>query len=161
MFARFIRENAEQIEAVKILLERPADWSTAALNELKQKLTAAPERFTVDVLQKAHQMRHHKSLADIISMVKHAAEEQSPLLNAEERASRAITQVSVGREFTVDQQQWLDLIRQHMVANLSIDQEDFSYIPALEGAGGWGKANKVFDGKLTDLLKALNQAVAA
>jgi hypothetical protein len=34
-------------------------------------------------------------------------------------------------------------------------------MPSLEGAGGWGKANMVFDGKLNDLLKQLNAALAA
>ena len=161
LFSRFIRENATQIEAVKILLERPADWSTTALNELKQKLTAAPERFTVDVLQKAHQMRHHKSLADIISMVKHAAEEQSPLMTAQERATKAISAVSAGKTFTPEQQQWLDRIRASLVENLSIDPDDFDVLPTLEGAGGWGKANKVFGGRLEELIRELNQAIAA
>ncbi|MEI8211929.1 MAG: hypothetical protein WCI02_07255 [Planctomycetota bacterium] len=35
------------------------------------------------------------------------------------------------------------------------------YIPALEGAGRWGKANKVFDGNLKELLIELNAALAA
>jgi type I restriction enzyme R subunit len=48
-----------------------------------------------------------------------------------------------------------------LAENLSIDQDDFEVIPALEGAGGWGKANKVFDGKLNELLHQLNQALAA
>ncbi|MEI8019615.1 MAG: DEAD/DEAH box helicase family protein, partial [Schlesneria sp.] len=160
MFARFIRENADQIEAVRILLERPADWSTTALNELKQKLTAAPERFTIDVLQKAHEMRHHKSLADIISMVKHAAEEQNPLLTAEERATKAIAAVSVGRTFTDEQKQWLDRIRKSLVENLSIDRDDFDIMPLLEGAGGWRKANEIFIGILEGLLREINCAIA-
>jgi type I restriction enzyme, R subunit len=161
LFAKFVRENTAQIEALRILLERPADWSTSALNELKQKLTTAPERFTLDVLQKVHELHYRKSLVDIISMVKHAAAKQNPLLTASERVDKALARVATGRTFTADQQQWLDLIRQHLVVNLSIDQEDFDFIPALEGAGGWGKANKVFDGKLIDILKAINQAVAA
>ena len=37
-FARFVRENPEQIEAISILLERPRDWKTEALDELRQKL---------------------------------------------------------------------------------------------------------------------------
>ena len=35
-----------QIEAIGILLDRPQDWSTEALTELRDKLTTAPERFT-------------------------------------------------------------------------------------------------------------------
>ena len=161
LFARFLQENATQIEAVRILLERPADWSTAALSELKQKLITAPERFTVDVLQKAHQMRYHKSLVDIISMVKHAAAEQSPLLTADERAAKAIADTSAGKSFTPEQQQWLDRIQASLAENLSIDRDDFDVLPTLEGAGGWGKANKVFGGRLEELIRELNRAIAA
>lgn len=161
LFARFIRENPAHIEAVQILLDRPADWSTEALKELKQKLSTAPERFSVEALQKAHQIQYQKALVDIISMVKHAASEQSPLLTAEERAANAVALISQGRSFTLEQQQWLGRIQQHLAQNLSIDEDDFEIIPTLEGAGGWGKANRVFEGKLKELLLQLNEALAA
>src|SRR5262249_29861560 len=80
-FARFVQENPLPIEAVRILLDRPQDWSTDALAELRQKLASTPERFTLENLEKAHAARYHKNLVDIISMVKHAAREQEPLLN--------------------------------------------------------------------------------
>ena len=94
-------------------------------------------------------------------MVKPAASEQNPQLTAEERAAKAIARISQGRSFTPEQQQWLDRIRRHLVENLSIDEEDFELMPTLEGAGGWGKANKVFEGKLKELLHQLNEALAA
>lgn len=161
MFERFVRDNPEHIEAIRILIERPAGWSTEALKELKAKLTTSTPRFTIENLQKAHQLRYDKALVDIISMIKHAASEQNPLLTASERAARAIQQISHGAIFTVEQQLWLDRIEQHLAQNLSIDEEDFEFIPSLEGAGGWGKANKVFNGKLAELLSQLNAALAA
>src|SRR5207253_4218030 len=39
-FGRFVRENPLPIEAIRILLDRPQDWSTDALAELKQKLAS-------------------------------------------------------------------------------------------------------------------------
>lgn len=160
MFSRFVRENQAQIEAVQILLNRPADWSTVALKELREKLLTAPERFTLDALQKAHEAQYRKSLVDIISMVKHAAEEQSPLLTAQERAAKAIADVSFGKTFTVEQQQWLNRIQLHLTENLSIDMDDFNVMPVLERAGGWGKANRVFEGRLVNIIESLNQAIA-
>ena len=76
-FARFVRENPEQIEAIRILLERPKDWKTEALKELREKL--ALNKFPEKDLQKAHQLVYHKALADIISMVKHAARQEEPI----------------------------------------------------------------------------------
>jgi type I restriction enzyme R subunit len=161
LFERFVRENAEHIDAIRILLDKPANWSTEALKELRAKLLAGSPRFTIENLQRAHQLRYDKALVDIISMVKHAASEQNPLLTAAERASQAILRISHGTVFTEDQRQWLDRIERHLAQNLSIDEEDFEYIPSLEGAGGWGKADKIFDGRLREILKRLNEAVAA
>lgn len=103
-FARFVRDNPARVQAIQILLDRPKDWSTEALKELKEKLRGAPECFTVEALQKAHQIRYDKALVDIISMVKHAAQQQAPLLNAEERVDRAIRRISARQEFTPEQQ---------------------------------------------------------
>ena len=64
------------MEAIRILLDRPRDWGTDALAELQREARATtPQRFTVENLQKAHAVRYHKALVDIISMVKHAADE--------------------------------------------------------------------------------------
>src|SRR5262249_1013945 len=137
LFARFVRENPARVEAIRILLDRPREWSLQALSELKEKLTATSERFTVEQLQKAHDLHYHKALVDIISMVKHAADEEEPLLTAEERVRAALDKVCTGRTFTPDQREWLDRIRQHLVANLTIGREDFEVIDVLHAAGGW------------------------
>jgi type I restriction enzyme R subunit len=50
------------VEAIGILLNRPKKWSTTALKELKAKLATTPERFTVDLLQKAHRIQYQKAL---------------------------------------------------------------------------------------------------
>jgi type I restriction enzyme R subunit len=160
-FARYIQDHAADIDAIEILLSRPADWRTGALVELRDRLKTAPEHFTVDNLQRAHQSRYKKALVEIISMVKHAADEQQPLLTAEERVEKAFTAVMAGRTFTDEQRQWLDRIRSHLIANLSIDPEDFDLVPVLEQAGGWGKANRVFEGMLEDLIRTINRAIAA
>jgi type I restriction enzyme R subunit len=160
-FGHFVRENVAQIEAIRILLDRPSDWGTDALGQLKAKLATAPERFTEDNLRKAHQACYHKSLVDIISMVKHAANEQQPLLTAEERVNLAFVKLMAGREFNYDQMRWLERIQASLVANLTIGRDDFEVVPILSDAGGWGKADRVFDGTLGELLHSINEAVAA
>ena len=160
-FTRFVQENAERVEAISILLDRPQQWRTDALAELRDALLAAPQRFTVDSLQRVHSTRYHKDLVDIISMVKHAAREQEPLLTAAERVDRAMAQISRGRTFTSDQQHWLSRIREHLVTNLTIDREDFEALPIFTRDGGWGVADNVFDGNLQELLLHINEAIAA
>jgi type I restriction enzyme, R subunit len=161
-FERFVRENPDHIEAVRILLERPRDWSAAALKELRDKLRTNPLRFTEENLQRAHAIHYRKPLADIISMVKHAAKEETPLLTAAERVEKAFAKVTAGQTFTPDQGKWLDRIRDHLRQNLSIEREDFELIPVFSDVGGWGAARRVFgDTKLDVLLRDLNEAIAA
>lgn len=161
MFAQFVRDNPTHIEAIRILLDRPRDWSTQALSELRTKLAQTRERFTPDMLQKAHEVHYRKALVDIISMVKHAADEGQPLLTADERVAQAFVRLTVSHTFTPPQQAWLDRIREHLIANLSIDREDFDDLPVFARHGGWGTANRDFDGRLSQLLHDVNQAIAA
>jgi len=155
-FETFVRENPDHVEAIRILLERPADWSTDALKELRDKLAARPERFTEERLRIAY----HRALADIISMVHHAARRE-PLLTAEERVNRAIALVRARNQFTPQQDKWLDLIRQHLIGNLSIGADDFNLVVIQNAGGTWQRVNRDFSGNLPTILKQINEAVAA
>ncbi len=160
-FARYVQANPDHIEAVRILLDRPQDWSTDALSELRSKLIANKFRFSEDNLRRAHEVAYRKPLVDIISMVKHAVRETEPLLTAPERVDAALARLTAGRSFSEEQRQWLARIREHLIANLSIDQTDFDDLPVFNREGGWVLANRAFDNQLPELLKRINEALAA
>jgi type I restriction enzyme R subunit len=160
-FEAFVRENETEIEAISILLSRPQAWGSEALRELREKLKQAPEHFTEKNLERAFQIARHKALVDIISMVKWAETETSPLYTAEERVNQAVERVVAGRELTEEQAKWIEYIRQHLVTNLSIERGDFDEIPVLSARGGWRRANRVFAGELADLLADLNRELVA
>ena len=124
-FVDFVRENEHQLEAISIILSHPEQWGTQALSDLVDALKKTPEQFTQENLQRAFQVAHHKALADLISMIKRAAMDTSPLLTAEERVDAAIERATAGVQLTDDQRRWLGYIRQHLIINLSIDREDF------------------------------------
>jgi type I restriction enzyme R subunit len=158
----FVTENRDRIAAIRVLLDRPQEWSAEALEELRRKLAWGTYSFTIEHLQRAHEIRYKKTLADIISMVRHAVDQQSPLLSSHERTARAFEHVTSGKAFTEDQRVWLDRIRQVMSSNLSIAEEDFDLQPALADTGGFGAAGKVFGPeRLRQILRELNQAIAA
>src|SRR6266508_2421938 len=159
-FEQFIHDHQEEVRAVSILLSRPQEWGAAPLTELRAALTKAPEHFTEANLQRAFQAAHQKALIDIISMVTRAAVDTSPLLTAEERVNQAVDRVIEGRELTDAQAKWMEYIRQHLVQNLSIEREDFEAIPVLSDHGGWGRANHVFEGQLSELLEELKEVRA-
>ncbi|MFA5893986.1 MAG: DEAD/DEAH box helicase family protein [Candidatus Margulisiibacteriota bacterium] len=156
-FADYVEKNPDKIEAVRILLSKPEGWGTEALSELRKKLERAPENFTERKLRQAY----HHELADIISMVKKGARKQNVLLSAQERVDMAIAQVKKEKSFSPEQLEWLGLIGEHLALNLAIEQKDFDYLPIFVRFGGWGKANKVFDGKLEDIIHLINKEVAA
>jgi type I restriction enzyme R subunit len=158
-FSQFVRDNPAQVAAIRILLERPRDWSTEALKELRAKLAARPERFTDDNLRKAY----GAALADIISMVHHAADETDPLLSAEERVDKALARVlgPQARALTPAQDKWLGLIRRHLIANLAIERDDFELLEFQGEGATWKRVDGDFGGALGEILARLNEAVAA
>ncbi len=149
-FERFVRDNPDHVEALGILLNKPSQFHTKELAELRKKLASRPERFTEENLRRAYQ----NDLADIISIIRHAAKGE-PLLTAEDRVDRAIAKVKTRRKFSTGQEEWLQYIRDHLLRNLVIEHEDFNYIP-FSRHGGWQAADKVFEGKLEPLLETIN-----
>lgn len=162
-FSLFVKYNPAKIGAIEILLKKPADWSTQALQELRQKLAASQERFSIENLQRAHEVAYRRALVDVISMVKHAADDQQPLLTASERVDRAVQALEshLAAPLSPPQRQWLDRIKAHLIENLSIDQADFDAIPVLRDRGGWRAADRVFNGRLTVIVQELNASIAA
>lgn len=157
-FSRFVKENEDQIAAIKILLERPKEWRPQALEELRRTLRQSD--FDEGLLRRAYGAVYHKELADIISMIKRAVREQEEILTAEERVRKAMNEIRARHDFFEEQMQWLGYIEQHLVSNLSIDAEDLEEQPIFAGRGGLGRARKLFGDQLPALIGELNLAVA-
>ena len=64
------------------------------------------------------------------------------------------------RSFTAEQREWLELIRDHIAANLAIDLDDFDMVP-FNQRGGLGKVYALFGEELNPLLDELNEVLAA
>ncbi len=158
-FERFVRENPEQIDAIEILLKRPKEWKTDVLSELRNKLKM--NKFSEPDLQKAYCIVYNKALADIISIVKHSAKDESPILTAQERVELVMRRIMREKSFTLEQVKWLELIREHLVENLTIDMEDFELMPVFTRQGGRAKARKIFSNEFDKLIKELNELIAS
>ena len=85
---------------------------------------------------------------------------QEPVLTAEERVNRAMNNLAAKHKFTTEQLQWLSLVREQLIKNLTIDEEDFDNTPLLQGRGGAAKARRVFE-SLSGLIANLNESVAS
>jgi type I restriction enzyme R subunit len=159
LFEKFVAENPEHIEAIEILLSKPSHWNTDALEELRDNLRK--NDFSEKDLQKGHELVYKKPLADIISMIKHASDFKVPILTAEERVEMAIKKITEANNFNDEQLNWLAYIKEHLIENLAIAENDFEIMPVFERHGGLGKAKKVFGNEFTELINELNEALAA
>ncbi|MCJ7446554.1 MAG: hypothetical protein MUO72_02570 [Bacteroidales bacterium] len=158
-FADFIKQKENEIEAISILLNKPKNWNTKALNELK---TALKENdFEETKLLIAHKVVYHKDIVDIISMVKHAAKETEPLLSPEERVNQAILKVTSGIKLSSEQGKWMEYIKEHLKQNMTLDENDFKELPVFTDRGGFTRFKMVFPDNYKKIITEINSAIAA
>ena len=158
-FSEFVKRKENEIAAIAILLNKPKDWNTKVLNELKQKLKES--NYDEANLQKAHKIVYHKDTVDIISMVKHAAKETEPLLSPEERVNQAIQKVTTGKNLNDEQQKWMEYIKEHLKQNMTLGEEDLQELPVFADRGGLNKFKKVFPADYPQIIYDINRAIAA
>ena len=158
-FAEFVRQNVNQFEAIRILLKRPQDWKPDVLVELRRVL--GKNDYDEKLLRRAHEKVNRKALADLISMIKHAANEQEPLLTASERVTKALEEMRAFHTFNPEQERWLGLIGEHLKENLSISEEDLDFQPVFAQRGGRARARNLFGKELQPLIDRLNYTLVA
>jgi len=122
-------------------------------------------------------------LTDLVSLVRYAMHQDNELIpfpervNANFKAWLATQQQNIpsplkgegqgGGEishhpdpFTPEQLKWLEMIRDHIAANLGIAPDDFEYAPFAQ-QGGLGKVYQLFGERLNSIIEQLNESLAA
>ncbi len=175
-FKRFIEENKDEITALQILYNRPyrERLNFEHLKELSSAIRAPKylmnrtqiwEAYAALEKSKVKGAGGKRLLTDLVSLVRFAMEEDNELVPFPERVSAnykawLASQENAGNTFNKEQQKWLGMIRDHIAANLSIDNEDFDYAP-FSGEGGLGKVHQLFGEQLPVILDELNEGLAA
>ena len=104
-------------------------------------------------------------LTDLVSLVRFAMHQDNELVPFPERVNVNFKawiaqQENTGKKFTDEQRRWLEMIRDHIAANLSIEKDDFDYAPFAQ-EGGIGKVYQVFGDELNQIIEELNGTLAA
>ena len=104
-------------------------------------------------------------LTNLVSLVRHAIEPEGDLvaypLSVDERFRNWLAQqTQTGVTFTDEQQVWLARIKDHLATSLAIAPSDFELEPFVSH-GGYGRADRVFGGRLAPLLDELTQELVA
>lgn len=174
-FETFLKEHQDEITALQVLLgstdgRRPTHEDIRAL---AAEIQAPPRQWTTEQLWQAYEAldasRVRRSpeqvLTNIVSLVRFAMHRDDFLEPFPERVNERFEawlgeQVQHGRAFTDEQRRWLEMIRDHIAANLEIAGEDFEYAPFVQ-KGGRAAAQRVFGAELKELLNELMGVLAA
>ena len=153
-FKIFITENADKIEALKIVCTRPSDLTLEGLKSLKLLLDR--EGFTADLLNSAwKETKKQDVMADIIGFIRSQAI-NSKLIGYEERIHKAIDRLKQNHDFSAIQLGWLDHIESHLLKEIILNEEMFNS-GIFRDKGGFKRLNKVFNDSLDSLIKELNE----
>jgi type I restriction enzyme R subunit len=176
-FEQFIEENKDEIDALEIFYNRPHGeryLTLQQIRELAQAIKQPPLETTPEELWHAYArleedkvkgVAEDRLLTDVISLVRHAMGEDEELEpfreEVEERFYEWLDHQDRQQRFTAEQLEWLEMIKEHLAANLTIEEDDFEYSP-FEDKGGIYRAHALFDDdELDAILDELNDVVAA
>jgi type I restriction enzyme R subunit len=174
-FREFLDEHRDEITALQVLYSRPyaKRLTYRDVKELAEAIGRPPHRWTAERLWEAYETLDASKvrgsagtmLTNIVSLVRFtlgADAELAPFADqVDERFAAWLTQqTTAGRTFTPEQLTWLQLIRDHLAASLSIEPREL-LDPPFAQHGGLGKARELFGPDLDPLLTELTEALAA
>lgn len=172
-FEEFIEENKDEITAIQILYSRPYGRRLTfdAVKELAEKIEAPPRLWTESQLWQAYAALEKSKvrgaggkriLTDLVSLVRFAMHRENELIPFPEKvnANFRVWVEAASRRFTDEQMKWLEMIRDHIAANLGIEPDDFEYAPFAQ-EGGLGKVHQLFGEELGGIIDELCGVLAA
>jgi len=175
-FEQFIEDHKDEITALQILYSKPykARLSFDDIKELADQIQAPPNLWTESQLWQAYAALEktkvkgaggRRILTDLVSLVRFGIHQDNELVPFPERVQANFnawlaSQAQTGRQFSGEQRHWLEMIRDHIAANLGIETDDFEYAPFAQ-EGGLGKVHQLFGADLAPILVELNDRLAA
>ncbi len=155
-FKRFVQENLNQLPALIVVAQRPKELTRAQLKEVALLLDS--KGFSERGLQTAWREKTNQDIAaTILGFIRQAALGDA-LIPYEERVDAALKKLLASQSWTKPQRDWLERIakqlkKEKVVDKAALDEGQFA------AKGGFQRLNKVFDGKLEDILLQLGESI--
>ncbi len=175
-FKQFIEANRNELTALQIIYNQPhgkRHLTYEAIRQLASAIEKPPYNLRAESVWQAYAQLEksrvrgtpQRVLTDIISLISFAIGESNELApfaeNVNERFQAWFSaQQKAGRIFSIEQKQWLEMIKDHIATSLRIEMDDFNEVPFHE-RGGIMKVHKLFGDALPSILDELNGALAA
>ena len=155
-FREFITTNINLIPALLVVTQRPRDLSRKQLRELMLQLDQAG--FSETALRTAWRETTNQDIAaTIIGHIRHAAS-GSPLVPYKDRVAKAMQKILSSRPWTPPQRKWLERIGKQLEVETIVDREALDR-GEFQAQGGFTRLNKIFDGRLEELLHELTDTI--
>ena len=152
-FAKFVNENKDTIEAIRIACTKPSDMTRAQLKELK--LALDKQNFTESNLNQAiSTVKNEEIVADIIAHVRRVVL-HTPIRNHEEKVRLAFKKLIEENSFNKMQIDLLEKIKTYMLHESLLNVETFE-APAFKMEGGYARFDKKFAGRLAEIIRQIN-----
>ncbi|MDI6687509.1 MAG: type I restriction-modification enzyme R subunit C-terminal domain-containing protein [Desulfobacterales bacterium] len=172
-FKQFIEDNKDEITALQILYSRPykSPLKFENIKELADTINKPPHHWTEDNLWVAYAALEKSKvrgasgariMTDLVSLVRFALEQENELVPFPEKvdANFKAWLAQQGKGFDGEKMHWLEMIKDHIAGNLSIETDDFEYAPFSQ-EGGIGKVYQLFGEELNIILDDLNERLVA
>ena len=157
-FNKFIKENVNEIPALKIVATRPKDLTYDELKKIKLELEK--KGFKENDLQTAWKSANQvQTTADIISFIRQAAV-GSELVDHNVRIHNAMQKVYGMADWNMVQRQWLKRIENQLLANTVLGpraEEVFNKNYYFKRQGGYKQMKKIFADNADQIIYILNE----
>lgn len=155
-FRKYINENKDEIEAIRIICTKPGSLTKSQLKALK--LALDKENFTESSLNEAAStVTNQRIAADIISYIRQAVL-NTPVQNHDDRVEMAFDKLTANNHFNKIQLDLLEKIKTYMLHESILNTETFE-APVFRMDGGFARFNKKFGGRLPEIIQELNTYV--
>lgn len=175
-FEQFIAQHKDEITALQVLYSKPYKQRLKFedIKDLASAIEKPPYLWNESQLWQAYAALEKSKvkgasgkriLTDLISLVRFATHQDNELVPFPEKVNTNFKawlgeQENRGKKFTDEQRHWLEMIRDHVAANLAVDRDDFEYAPFAQ-EGGLGKVHQLFGNELNQMIEDLNGVLAA
>ncbi|QLH09465.1 type I restriction endonuclease subunit R [Candidatus Nitrosotenuis sp. DW1] len=173
-FKEFIEKNKDELLALQILYSKPYKIRELTFNDIKEiasKIETPPYNLTPEDLWSAYQQLEkskvkdnpRKTLTDLISIIRFAVGKEEILTPFDEKVTQKfekwlMEQEKSGRKFTLEQKEWLVMIKDQIATSITASLEDMDDIPFSQ-KGGRIKLYKLFGDDYEKLLQELHEVL--
>ena len=155
-FRGFIIENQDKVAAINLCATRPHQLTRKSLLLLQNQLIA--QGYNETQLRTAWRETNNVDIAaTIIGYIRNAILDM-PVEPYEDRVNYAMRGVLTSQNWTQPQRQWLDRIGKQFVQNTLVDRDALDE-GEFRANGGFKRLDKVFDGKLENVLQQISEQI--